>query len=64
MRTVLAPRLDQVLRFPIAGAARFELDEAHASIEFVGAKVTGRHTGKFGDFHGIIHFDLVGRSNR
>jgi polyisoprenoid-binding protein YceI len=39
---------------PIPGAKRFDFDEASSSIEFVGAKVTGRHAGKFGDFQGTI----------
>jgi polyisoprenoid-binding protein YceI len=38
----------------IPGAKRFTFDEASSSIEFVGAKVTGKHVGKFGAFQGVI----------
>lgn len=40
------------------GATRYELDLERSSIEFVGAKLTRKHTGKFADFRGSIQ--LVG----
>jgi len=38
----------------IAGATQFRFDQAGSSIEFVGAKVTRRHAGRFDAFRGTL----------
>jgi polyisoprenoid-binding protein YceI len=38
-----------------AGAVSYAFNESGSSIDFVGAKVTRKHDGKFGNFRGTIH---------
>jgi polyisoprenoid-binding protein YceI len=50
---VAAP-VDTALAAPAANAGRYEFSEAESKLEFVGAKVTGKHDGSFGKFSGTI----------
>jgi polyisoprenoid-binding protein YceI len=49
-----APSSDTELGYSKRGGIPFRFNEESSSIEFVGAKVTRRHAGKFGSFRGTL----------
>lgn len=51
---VAAPQDTAGAAAPTETAARYPFSEADSKIEFVGAKVTGKHDGSFGKFSGLI----------